>query len=134
MNRTTLLGVVLALGLFTGGVYAQDKIFAFKGAHLDVPLSDAPCALMGPVSMTVYDKNPWIVYTCNTGQVILRRYMNPNDSAITPVPVIIFPDQQPEPVPTPQLPTATVRCTVPGMVTSIYGGCVPPNHPSAPKR
>ena len=132
MNRKTILGVVVALGLFAGGVYAQDMIYPFRFAHIDVPLSEAPCALMGPVSMTVYDRNPWIVYTCNTGQVILRRFLNPNDNAIEPMPVIIYPNAQPE-SPVPAAP-ATVRCTVPGMVTSIYGGCVPKDHPSAPKR
>ena len=139
MNRKTILGVVVALGLFAGGVSAGDYIYAFRNAPtFDIAVT-SPCTLNGSQTrnasgLTVYDRNAWIVFTCEDGSTILRRYLNPNDNAISPVPVYTVPNPNvPEQPTTPATP-ATVRCTVPGMVTSIYGGCVPPNHPSAPKR
>ena len=127
MNRKTVLGVVLALGLFSGGVYAQDYIFAFQ-AHVDVPI-ETPCIAVS-ASMTVYDKNPWIVFTCNTGQVIVRRFLNPNDHTIAPVAVYTVENPN-TPIPRDPRDTTVEACHVPGMVTGIYGGCVPLDHPNA---
>ncbi|HMF60606.1 MAG TPA: hypothetical protein VK595_09545 [Vicinamibacterales bacterium] len=129
MNRTTLLGVVLALGLFSSEASAQDQIFAFRGAHIDVPI-ETPCIAVS-ASMTVYDSNPWILFTCNTGQVILRRFLNPNDHAIAPVAVYTVENPN-RPIPRDPRDTTIEACHVPGMVTGIYGGCVPLDHPNNP--
>jgi hypothetical protein len=82
--KRMILGVVAALVVFAAGVGAQDAIFAFRGAFADTLVTN-PCGangLKGPASMTVYDRNAWIVYTCNDDRVALRRYFNPNDNAI----------------------------------------------------
>jgi hypothetical protein len=128
MKRRLLVGIV-ALGLFGGGVFAQDFIFAFKAHAQDVQI-EPPCMAVS-ASMTIYDRNPWIVFTCNTGQVILRRYLNPNDNAIAPVAVYTVRDPN-TPIPRDPRDPTVEACHVPGMVTGIYGGCVPRDHPNNP--
>lgn len=84
MRRCVLLS--LCALAFASPVAAQDAFFAFHGAFVDIPVSQ-PCGfngLKGPASMTVYDKNAWLVYTCNDDRVILRRYFNANDNVIAP--------------------------------------------------
>lgn len=108
-----VLAVSLAVLVFAAGVAAQDRIFAFRGAFQDVGVSH-PCGadgLKGAASMTVYDTNAWIVFTCADDRVVLRRYFNPNDNAR----------------PTPALP----QCPVGFVHTKDGHGCVPPNHPLA---
>lgn len=109
------------------GAAAQDKIFAFHGAFQDTTISPGPCGDEGPigaVSMTVYDGNAWLVYTCKYDQVVLRRYFNPNDNVKQPIPVIVM---QQIPVP------ATMPVCPVGMVNTIGDGqgCVTPSHPLA---
>jgi hypothetical protein len=76
-----------------------------------------PCGeagLKGAASMTVYDTNAWIVYTCTDDRVVLRRYFNPNDNA------------------KPIAPAAALPVCPNGFVNTKDGqGCVPPNHPLA---
>jgi hypothetical protein len=132
MKRRLLVGVI-ALGLFGGGVFAQDHFFAFRGAFIDIPITSPCLATVRSASMTVYDGNAWVVYTCsdgNAGQVVLRRYLNPNDNVKAPVAVYTVED--PNASGEPQNPSLAAGHT-PGMITSIYGGCVPPDHPSAPR-
>lgn len=123
MTRKTFLGVVLALAVFGGGVYAQDRIFAFRGAFVDIPI-EAPCVVVS-TSMAVYDRNPWLVFTCNTGQVILRRYMNPNDNVIAPVRVTIVDDASQTETPSlpAEKPAVYDTCPTPDPVTGVYGLC-----------
>jgi hypothetical protein len=85
--RKILAAVVVALVVFAAGVYAQDRIFAFRGAFTDTVIGQ-PCGeagLKGAASMTVYDTSAWIVYTCTDDRVVLRRYFNPNDN-VKPIP------------------------------------------------
>lgn len=124
MKRVTL-GVVGALTLFVAGAFAQDAIFAFRGAYQDTVVSQ-PCGangLKGSATMTVYDRNAWIVYTCNDDRVVLRRYFNPNDNAVTAIPVYT--------TPAPVTPQPTDCAAYPGFVMGRRGGCVPPDHPDA---
>lgn len=123
MTRKILLGVVVALVLVSTGAMAQDYFNPLFGFHTDSLVPEvSPCGavgIAGNVAPVVYDSSLVLVYTCNDGRVIGRRFFRPNDHNDAP-PVTVA-------------PAATVRCTVPGMVTSINGGCVPPNHPLAPK-
>jgi hypothetical protein len=131
MNRSTVirsLAIVVLVGAGAAAARAQDKFFTFAtAAFVDIPVV-SPCGPVRAASMTVYDKNAWVVFTCTSGEVVLRRYLNPNDNAVAPTAVYTVAD-----------PTAAVpvddrhTCTVPGMVTGIYGGCVPLNHPNAPR-
>jgi hypothetical protein len=131
MTRTTVLSLVAVLCLSSVGAYAGDLFYAFHGAFVDVPLT-SPCASTQTASaIGVYDGNAWITFTCNDGSVILRRYLNPNDNSKPPTAVYTVPNPN-APAPVPTAAPKTVACTVPGMVTSINGGCVPPNHPLAP--
>lgn len=128
--KRTLIGAVIALGLFGAGAAAQDRIFAFRGAFQDIQLGEHPCGangLKGSASITVYDRNATILYTCNDDRVIVRRYFNPNDNAITPVPVFTVP------MPGAGAPRPLADCSAyPGFVLTKDGtGCVPPDHPSA---
>ena len=129
--KRLIVGVVLAVVVFAAGAVAQDRFYAFRTGHMDVPLPAGPCGfqgIRGPVTMTVYDRSAWVVYTCNDDRVILRRFMNPNDTAITPQPVytVAKPGSQPiDPLLHPDCPA------YPGMVPSRFGGCVPPDHPDA---
>jgi hypothetical protein len=123
-------GLLAALGT---GAFAQDYIFTFFSFHNDVVLEKPPCQLLGAATMTVYDHSPWIVYTCAAdGHVVLRRYHNPTDTVREPLPVfqVENPDRPKAP---PGATDGTYTCTVPGWVVGIYGGCVPPGHPNAPK-
>jgi len=129
MTRKMLLGAALALVLFSSRASAQDYVYPFI-AHVDVPI-ETPCIAVS-ASMTVYDKNPWIVFTCNTGQVILRRFLNPNDHTIAPVAVYTVANPN-TPIPRNPGDTTIEACHVPGMLTGIHGGCVDQNHPDAPR-
>jgi len=149
MKRVLLVvGVVMAAWLVAASAGAQqlpptggDYIYAFRNApHIDI-LIDNPCLAQvrtasGP---TLYDGNPWITFVCTSGEIVLRRYLNPNDhNSVVPIPVYTVADPNlwplpPIAAPTPPAAPKTVACTVPGMVTSIHGGCVPSNHPDAPK-
>lgn len=126
MKRLAIAAALIAT--FAVGIVAQDAIFPFHGAFKDTPLGDQPCVtgLKGPASMTVYDTNAWIVYTCSDDRVILRRYFNPNDNATKAVPVIVMP--------TPAIAPTMPVCPA-GMVNTLGDGtgCVPPNHPLARK-
>jgi hypothetical protein len=131
-----IVGVVLALALFGGGVaYATgDLVFAFRGASVDVVLA-SPCDVRGGTRGAsgphVYDGNAWITYTCENGEVVTRRYLNPNDNAgVEPIPVFTVVDPNASHPKT----QAITTCAVPGMVTGIYGGCVPMDHPNAPTK
>lgn len=90
--------------------------------------------------MTVYDTNPWIVYTCQDDRVILSRYINPNDSVRAPQPVFVVGQNPNDPAPalpvyvTPA-PAALPVCPAGFVHTKGNGqGCVPPNHPLADVR
>lgn len=89
---------------FAAGLGAQDAYYAFRFAYIDTVIeAPQPCGsrgLMGPVSMTVYDRNAWLVYTCADNRVVLRRYKNPNDNAVdTPIDrTVPPPTTAPEPV------------------------------------
>ena len=91
--RKMILGVVVALGLFAGGVFAQDYIYDFRGANIDVALK-SPCETSygGTLTKTasgphVYDGSAWITFVCENGMVYTRRYLNPNDNAKAPIAV-----------------------------------------------
>lgn len=126
--RRLIIGVVASIGLFGVGAFAQDRIFAFRGAFQDTQLGEHPCGangLKGSASITVYDRNATVLYTCNDDRVIVRRYFNPNDNVVQPMPV--FTVTRPNTPP----PTLTDCAAYPGFVLGRSGGCVPPDHPDA---
>lgn len=124
--------LVLAFVACVGAVAAaQDYIYAFRFAYVDIPVPAPPCAVVDSVTTMVYDRSAWLVFTCVDGRVILRRYFNPNDNGIAPQPVYTVPapgSAQPLVVEPP-----AISCTqYPGFVpTADHTGCVPPDHPLA---
>lgn len=89
--------VVLSVLVGVLGAKAGDAIYAFKGAFVDIEITQTaqPCGangLKGSTSMTVYDSNAFVVFTCNDDRVILRRFLNPNDAGTAPVPVYTVPN------------------------------------------
>jgi len=128
-SRRLLVAGALILGLFASGALAQDYIFTNFAASRDLPISPAPCMLLGSAQPVVYDTSIWLFYTCTDNKVIARRFYHDNDQAdrATPRPVFLVSNPRvppPVPVPSPE------PCPI-GMVGGRYGGCVPPDHPLA---
>lgn len=83
MKRWLLVGAFLLVGV-TGAV-AQDFIFTSLNVFRDLPAPPPPCAVLGPAQPVVYDTTLWLFYTCDTGEVIARRFFNPVDNThVTP--------------------------------------------------
>lgn len=117
MKRAILVGLlVLGCGL---GAAAQDFIFTNFMASRDLPVAPTPCTLLGPAEPVVYDTSLWLFYTCDTGQVIARRFFNDWDRN----------REAPRTIDRTQ-PAAPAACPG-GFMAGMYGGCVPPDHPLA---
>lgn len=127
MKRRFFVAAIVVV-LLAGIAHAQDYIFTtFSWGHVDHALPPAPagCEVQGAVQPMVFDHSAWMVYTCASGQVVARRFHHPVDRLREPVPVYDVNGLPPAP-PTPQ----PIGCPA-GFVAAVYGGCVPPDHPSA---
>lgn len=76
MRKTFALGVAVillgAVGALAQGVVAKN--FPFRGKPLNVKINP-PCIAVS-ASMTLEGPYEWLVFTCNTGEVMLQRYQN----------------------------------------------------------
>lgn len=137
---TLTIGFVAVLAT---GALAQDYIFTnFQSGYVDHVLPASPCQVMDSVVPVVYNHSIWMVYTCFDGRVIARRHIHPNDGAREPVtvqtgalPLATYTVAAPLPQP-PADPSGGQEsyCAAQHMVRSVYGGCVPADHPYAAKQ
>lgn len=132
MKRVAVGGVLVIVLGYLGVEFttAQDFIYTGFSTSRVYPLALRPCGdvgLKGPVAPEVYDTTLWLFYTCNDDRVIPVRFFNPIDNAHTvAAPVTAPPTER-------QVELPLSKC--PGnFVAGIYGGCVPPDHPMAPKK
>lgn len=76
-----LCGVGLIVTLGSVATKAQDYFYtSFAFASADFVLPPAPCFSQQPTMPMVYDGSAWMVYTCQDGRTIVRRFFHPVDS------------------------------------------------------
>lgn len=131
MNRIKRVAIVAGLTLATAtAASAAYNVLLFDG-HSDYQVAttlDTPCGpygLKGPAQPVTFDKTLWLVFTCQDDTVVARRL---HVTAMAPV---TMPAITPTYQGLPKTDTTPSCAAYPGFVESIYGGCVPPDHPHA---
>jgi hypothetical protein len=132
MNRIKRVAIVAGLALATAtAASAAYGVLQFDG-HMDYAVAttlDTPCGLgglKGPAQPITFDKTLWLVFTCQDDSVIARRMYVTVAAVPSSVPVLA-----PTYTGVPKPPSTPACAAYPGFVESIYGGCVPPDHPHA---
>ena len=132
MNRIKRVAIVAGLALATAtAASAAYTALQFDG-HADYAVAtmlDTPCGLAGglkgPAQPVTFDKTLWLVFTCQDDSVIARRMY------VTMLAQPTVPDLVPTYRGLPKEAVTPSCAAYPGFVESMYGGCVPPDHPHA---